>query len=81
MTCVTAFEKTASTAVPSTPSDFLYYYVAILFALLGLVAFTFSLLATLNEFKHGPITLKWNDQVFQEVERKNGKQRERRPWQ
>ena len=81
MTCVTAFEKTASTAVPSTPSDFLYYYVAILFALLGLVAFTFSLLVTFNEFRQGPTTLKWNDQVFQEAVRKNGNQPERRPWQ
>ena len=71
MTCVTAYENTASTAAPSTPSDFLYYYVAILFALLGLVAFTFSLLATFNEFRQGPTTLKWNDQVFPE----------RRPWQ
>lgn len=73
MACVTAFEKTASTAVPSTPSDFFYYYVAILFALLGLFAFTLSLLATLNEFRSGPVTLKWNDQVFQEVEIGNGK--------
>ena len=81
MTCVTAFENTASTAAPSTPSDFLYYYVAILFALLGLVAFTFSLLATFNEFRQGPTTLKWNDQAFQEEERKNGKEPERRPWQ
>ena len=81
MTCVTAFENTASTASPSTPSDFLYYYVAILFALLGVVAFTFSLLATFNEFRQGPTTLKWNDQAFQEVERMRGKQPECRPWQ
>ncbi len=81
MTCVTVFEKTASTSVPSTPSDFLYYYVAILFALFGLVAFTFSLLATFSEFRDGPTTLKWNDQIFQEAERKNGKQPERRPWE
>ena len=81
MTCVTAFEKTASTAVPSTPSDFLYYYVAILFALLGLVAFTFSLLATFNEFRQGPTTLKWNDQAFQDAARKKGKQPGRRPWE
>ena len=81
MTCVTAFEQTASTAVPSTSSDFLYYYVAILFALLGLVTFTFSLLATLNEFKDGPITLKWNDEVFSKAERNKGKSPERRPWQ
>lgn len=81
MACVTAFEKTASTAVPSTPSDFLYYYGAIVFALLGLVSFTLSLLATLNEFRYGPVTLKWNDKVFQEAEIRNGKPPEHRPWQ